>query len=257
MNLKDFMSYLERKYQYGVLGNLGNANDQPTLDILNFINQRGTDIWAEADWKWSRELLSIVLVPNQRQYVVSVVSGNPIDRIQDLIPYDPTGAFLQGEPLQERTIRDFYKRNDDGVWLANSVPSSAPGPVGFPCEYENLGLDANGNWNVIFSPLPNTAGKIGGYAKPVLYAYTIADVAANVAFKFFPNNVQIGALSDGVGSDIRQVQNNFVEAARLDGLFKSKLAKLVKTQTGVATDNSPITTRLPSIVRRMYRGRRR
>jgi hypothetical protein len=250
INLGDFISHSKREGTYGnvAIPPAQYATDQPTIDILASINKRATRIWARADWKWSQELLAFNITPAVRQYSVLAVSGNPIDRIKSLIPYDKTGTYLRGAPIRERTIESFYSK----------LPEQRDGT---PCtanvitDYCNIGQDAAGNWNVIVYPLPNIASKMGGYAKAVLYTYLMADVVANIPIKYFPNGVVLDSLYEGVMSDIAKIRGQDVEAIRLDQSFEAKVKRLVGEQIGVATDNSPITTALPATVNRM-RGRR-
>lgn len=252
IKLKDFCQHIMREAAYGQLAALGNAGDLPTSDILASINKRATRIWARSNWKWSNELLKFALVPNQRQYAVTAASGNPIDRILDLIPYDQTGTFLSGLPLSGRETRDFYVRT--------SVPQINPGGTtqfntGFPTDYYIVEMDANGNWQIIVDPVPTTAAWMGGYAKAILYTYLLADVQANNQIQYFPNGIVLEVLYDGVMSDVRSVQNNIPEAARLDALFEAKLKMLVGEQMNNVGDNTPHTTRLPSTVQRLRRRR--
>ncbi len=221
--LNDFVTILKREGRYGTPSI---TNDQITADILASINMRGARIWAAADWKWYRELLTFTMVSGTKQYAVLVVSGNPIDRIQTLIPYDATGAFLSGVPLTERTIQDFY--------------TFCPLTPGTPTDYYNLGIDANGAWNVILSPVPNITTKIGGYAKTVLATYTNADVVANVAIKYFPNAVVLDALFAGCMIDINLIQGMTPDVALAkEQAWEKKIQALIKEQLGVATDNTP------------------
>lgn len=257
IKLNDFLLHLLREGQYGNIATLGVAGDQPSIDVLSSFNKRVTRVWARADWKWYRELLSFNLVANQRQYAVLAASANKIDRIQELIPYDTTGTFLQGVPLQERDTWNFYQRTSAPSVVGFAAGGEAVYNQGPPTDYYNMGLDASGDWNIIVDPVPIVAGKMGGFAKAVLTTYTLADVLANIPIAYFPNGVLLDCIFDGCLSDVMRLRGLDVEAVRLDQTFEAKLKMLVGEQIGVATDNTPITTPLPSTVSRIRSRNRR
>lgn len=246
--LGDFVNHIFRESQYG---QTGIYTDQTVTDVVASINKRGARIWGRADWKWKRELLEIDLVADTRQYVVAAASGNDIDRILSIIPYDPTMTFLQGEPLTERTTRAFYARVTQPPWRNADGGGSSASNRGYPTDYYNLGTDSNGDWNIIVDPVPSAVGKLGGYAKAVLTTYTVANVVSNIAIAYFPNDVVLDCLFEGVMSDVERVKGDKVEAVRLDQSFQAKLKQLVSEQIGVATDETPIVTAMPPTVNKM------
>ena len=254
INLGDFVSRLKREGQWGQIGNNG---DQNTLDILASINARLVPIWSAADWKWNREIISFGLLPNVRQYAVLAASGNKIDRIESLIPYDSaTQTFLQGPPLTERTERHFYARTSAPQNLGTTAGGAVLWNAGFPTDYCITQQDANGNWNIIVDPVPTAASKMGGWAKGVLTTYQLADIIANNPILYFPNGVVMDALFDGCMSDIYKLRGLNVDATTNDLSFKAKIKVLAGQQTGVATDDTPIETALPDTVLSMRRRQR-
>ena len=234
----DFVGIVKRLGRYGTLGNVG---DQPTTDILNSINLRGGRVWAAADWRWSREILKFAMVPGQSQYVVLASSGNPIDRIINLIPIDLTATPpVQGMPLVEYTERQFYEK-------CNLRPGWSEG---YPRSYYNMGQNAAGQWQITVYPVPTAAFNMSGSAKAVLVPYTLAMVAANAPITYFPNGVVLDTLLDGVLSDVMAIQGNDTEKARLDIQFEAKIKKLIAEQIGVAEDNTPPTSDPPDVIMR-------
>ena len=135
--LGTFVSHLKRESRYG---QIAVTSDQATADVLSAINKRLAAIWGRADWKWGRELLSFALTSGTRQYTVTAASGNAIDRIQDLIPYDSTGTFLNGKPLTQRTTRGFFERHG-AEWGSTAPTTSAE--YGAPAEFYSVGLDSS------------------------------------------------------------------------------------------------------------------
>lgn len=251
IKLGDFVAHLKRTSRYGVVAT---TNDTPTSDILTSINKRLAAIWGRHDYKWGRELLAFDLVAGQRQYDVTAASGNPIDRIQDLIPYDSTGTFLNGEPLTQRTTRDFFKRHG-AAWGSDANLGLEPGQA---AEYYQVELTAANVRTVVIWPTPSAAGKMGGYAKGILTTYTLADVVANATIAYFPNDVVLDALFSGCMIDIALIQGMSVENSfALERGFEHKISRLVEDQAGVAQDNTPITTRMPATVRRLRSRRTR
>lgn len=257
IGVKDLLSRLMRQGQFGNIATLGNPGDQPTLDLIASLNSRLAPIWGEADWKWARESIRFALAPNVRQYTVATVSGNKIDRIQLLVPYDVTGAFLQGDPLNGRTELDFYTYCTMPKWDANSGGGSSNWNTGAPEDYYIVNLDANGNWTIIIDPVPVIASFMGGFAKALLPTYAIADVVANTVISYFPNGVVNDALFQGMMIDVGLLKGMTIEnAAGLENAFQAKIRRMVKQQIGVTTDNSPRTTRLPKVVSRSGVSRR-
>lgn len=244
IKIGDFVGIVKRESRYGTSSVL---TDQPTLDILNEVNVRATRIWGAADWKWTRETLQISLVSGTSDYVVDTVSGNLIDRILNIIPLDLTAAPpVQGKPLVELTERQFFEQCD-----------MRPGySAGSPEKYYNRGLDSNGKWGITVWPVPNTAFKLTGSAKPILSLYTLADIVANNPIRYFPNSVVVDVLLDGVMSGIKGIMGDDAEKARLDVQFENKLQKFIAEQIGVATDSTPPTSDLPDYLTRRRAGRR-
>ena len=236
--LGDFVGQIKREGQFG---SLLVTNDQPTLDILNATNRRLARIWAAANWRWRHEKLSIALVPNQSEYKVVAASGNPIDRIMNLYPLDnTTNPPLRGKPLIEKTERQFFSECD-------TRPGYCPG---VPEKYWNEGMDANNIWNIQVSPTPMSPGTIVGSAKMVLVPYVLADILANNPFTYFPNDVILDTLFDGVMSSVAACKGDTAGRDRLDGSFEAKLKILMGEQLGVANDDTPITSEPPTMVKR-------
>jgi len=253
IKLGDMVSHLKRTARYG---QTTVTNDPPTQDILTSINKRLSAIWGRHNWKWSREKLSFDLVAGVRQYDVTALSGNPIDRIEDLIPFDATGTFLAGKPLTQRTTRGFFERHGNDFGYPVTVEQPNRGERG---EYYQVELTADNVRTIVLWPTPDAASKMGGYAKGVLTSYTIADIVANVAIAYFPNDTVLDALFAGVMIDLGLIQGTTTpeSAAGLERVFSAKISQLVSDQAGVATDNTPITTKLPAIVARMMSRRNR
>lgn len=255
--LADFLTRLMREGQYGDLATLGQAGDRVTLDLLAAVNGRLADIWGRVDWKWSREALKVALVPGTRQYSLGAISGNPVDRIQDVIPFDAAGVNLVGKPIKERTTRHFYS-DTAAPGYSSGLGAAAPN-IGYPSDYYIVGLNANGQWVIIVDPVPNTAGFLGGYAKAVMPVYVMADVQANNPIAYFPSKLVEDTLFFGCMVNVGLLSGKLTPQTALpsEQFFEHKIARLVADNTGVATDNTPITTRLPSTVGRLRRGGRR
>lgn len=257
IGVKDLFSRLIRQGQYGQIATLGNAGDQPTLDLLASFNQRLPAIWGEGDWKWAREPLKFALAPNVRQYEVLAASGNGIDRIQVLIPFDATNTFLQGRPLAGRTEYDFYTYCAQPRWAGNANGGASSWNTGAPTDYYIVNQAADGNWVIVVDPVPVLAAFMGGFAKALLQAYALADVQANTPIGYFPNGIVLDAVVQGMMIDIGLLKGMSVEnAAGLEAAFTAKIKRLYKQQVGVTTDNTPRKTRLPNVVARLGRGRR-
>jgi hypothetical protein len=244
--LNDFISILKRVGHYGSPAVI---TDQATTDILNAVNVRGARIWGAADWKWQREVLAFGVTPGTTQYGVTAKSGNPIDRILDIIPVDKTvSPSISAAPLEQMEIGDFYLKCSQ----VNVIPD-------IPQKYINIGQDANGIWQIIIWPSPSSAFTMSGYAKAVLYTYLQSDVVANTAIKYFPNGVILDALMAGCLIDIGRIQGMSPETALgAESAWESKIKHLIGEQIGVASDNSPKTAPMPDrIVRRMMNRNRR
>lgn len=251
INIGDFVSHLMREGQYGNIANLGKTGDQPSLDLLASVNKRLAPIWGRADWKWAREPLKFPLAPGVRQYDVAAISGKFVDRIQILIPFDPTGAFLQGRPLRCRDDYDFYERIASP---GNPGGTTSSCNTGNPRDYYVVDIDVNGNWTIIVDPVPTVASFMGGYAKAILTTYTMADLVANNPILYFPNGVVLDALFTGCMIDVGLLKGGTIEAAAAkEPAFEAKIKRLVSDQIGVTTDNTPQTTPLPSTVQRLRR----
>lgn len=245
INISDFIDLVKRTSRYGVPTTPG---EQPTTDLLSSINLRGARIWGAANWKWQLEVLSFAVAQGTSQYTVKSKSGNAIDRILNIIPIDlSANPAVQGKPLQEMEIGDFYTKNDlrPGYNLG-----------GMPESYCNIGQDANGNWLIIISPQPSSGFKMSGYAKAVLPVYVQADVTANNPFKYFPNSVVLDTLFNGVYSDAKKSLGEDTVAKAYHDMFELSVKHLISEQIGVARDNSPLTIPLPDFILRRHRGRR-
>lgn len=246
INLNDFIGILKREGRYGLPATLG---DQATTDILNSVNVRLARIWGAADWKWQREVLAFQVGPGVIQYGVLAKSGNPIDRILDLIPNDPAVAPpVSGRPLEEMEIGDFYEKCSQ----VNVLPD-------LPSKYINIGQNSSGIWQIILWPSPSSSFTMAGYAKAILYTYLAADVVANTPIGYFPNGVVLDALMAGCLIDIGRIQGMTPETAlAAEAAWEMKIKHLIGDQIGVATDNTPKTAPMPDrIVRRMLHRNRR
>ncbi len=240
MNITDFITVIKRECRYGTPAVI---TDQPTADILAEINIRRKRAWAKWDWAWSLEAISFPLTAGVTQYSVLTVSGNPVDRITDLYPSATNlTPAIPGRPIQEITRQQFYTR------LADYPPALT---IDQPRRYINVGRNANGQWQVIFDAVPNTAMQILGWGKAILKTFVQADVVANTAFDYFPDGVVEDTLLDGVKSGIYAIQGNDAESSRLDQSFEMKLKMLVQEQDNAATDNSGITSPMPQAWIRM------
>lgn len=254
LGVGDLANQIKRE---GRFGQIGITNDQATADILAAINIRNSVIWNSADWKWTEEAIIINLVPNVRQYAVVASSGNPIERILEIIPYDSTGTFLQGDCWIEKSRLTFFNK------YQNIIPSTAGNPVTFPIDpedetyYTNIGQDANGNWNIIVSPIPSIAAKVGGFAKAVFAPYVLNDIVVNGPIKYFPYNVSLDCTLSGCLIDVDRIQGidgQIILAS--EGAWDRKIKSLVARNIGVARDNTPPKSELPTIVNKLRRQRR-
>lgn len=255
IKIGDFVSHLKRESRYG---QVAVTNDPATNDILTSINKRLAPIWARREWEWGRELLAFDLAVGVRQYAVAAVSGNKIGRIQDLIPYDSTGTFLNGQPLKQRTTRKFFELH--GAPRGSSPAAEQTDGEG-PSEYYQVDVDATNVRNIVIWPTPTAVSKMGGFAKGLLTSYTLADIVANNPILYFPNDVVLDSLFSGCMIDLALVQGMTVENSfSLEGAWKRKITDLVSDVAGDSIDNTPITTQMPGTVSRMrsrLQGRRR
>jgi hypothetical protein len=252
IKLGDFVAHLKREGRYG---QVANTNDPPTNDILTSINKRLVPIWARHEWEWGREPLSFNIVAGVRQYDVASASGNAIGRIQDLIPFDSSGTFLNGKPLKQRTTRKFFELHG-ADWGAQAQYDI--GDYAGPKEYYQVGVDATNKRSIVLWPTPSAASKMGGYAKGLLASYTLADLVANNPILYFPNDLVLDALFSGCMIDIAMLQGMTVENAfSLEGAWKNKIRDLVSDAAGDSKDNTPITTALPATVGRLRSRRSR
>ena len=255
IKLGDFVSHLKRTGQYG---QVAVTSDTPTTDILASINKRLVAIWGRAAWKWSVEPLRFALAPQTREYTVTAISGNAFDKIINLIPYDSTDTFLQGEPLSNRTERDFYAHcAAPRTW--EQAGGVSPGyNVGFPTDYYIKSQDSSGRWVIVVDPVPSAVAYIGGTAKKILTTYAVSDITANTDILYFPNAVVWDALFAGCMIDIGLIKGMPIENSfALEKGFEAKISRLVEDQIGVTSDNTPPTTRLPPTVNRLRANLRR
>ena len=238
----DLYRIASRTGQYGQSSSSpGWSGTIPAQDILDSINVRLTRIWAAANWRWRHEALSIPMVSGQSVYPVTVVSGQPIDRIMNLYPLDMTVAPpIQGKPLTEMTERQFFSKCD-----------IRPGRcAGGPESYWNCGMDANNVWSIQVYPVPSSAFSLKGSAKMVLTTYTLADILANNPILYFPNGVVLDCALTGILSDIAGCKGDPVNQGSRDASFEAKLKLLMGEQLGVATDETPITSDPPAMLAR-------
>lgn len=259
MGITDFVNWMKKESAYGTPGL---NTDTPTSDILTSVNARRNRIWRKpGGWAWSVAQLAIPMTPGQVVYAVTPKTpGQGIDRINNLIPNDPTvSPPVAGRALVQRTERQFY----------DEIQGCSPTYKGIPTKYLNLG-QVNGLWNVRVWPGPATAFTMGGSAKGILNTFLIGDVtgvapfspanvaqAANAPFDFWPNGVVEDILFEGVLSDIRFIQQRPQEAAALNASFEAKVKLLAAEEADAAKDNTPLTTKLPALVRRRMLSRRR
>lgn len=237
MGINDFANIIKRQGRYGLPATL---TDTATTDILSSINVRRKQIWSYWNWSWVLEQLAIPIIVNQTQYTVVAKSGNPIDRITDLIPQDASVVpAVWGPPLDELERQDFF------TWFA-AQPQNTPD---IPAKYVNIGMDANQRWQIILAPAPAQAFTMSGYAKKKLATYTIADINANTPMDYFPDGVVEFVLIDGCLSDIFHIQGQDVESARLDTQFNAKLLGMKVGQDNASRDDSGIVQTPPPPMR--------
>ncbi len=270
MGITDFISWVKRESRYGGAPLISNSNtDQPTIDILTSLNARRKRLWRKpGNWPWFVEQLSFPVIPGQVVYSVAALSGNKIDRIQNLIPVDPNATPpVSGLPLTLRTERQFAVDSRD-----YSSPSGAGANgifVSIPRIYKNLGL-VNGLWNIQIWPSPSQAFTMAGSAKGILNTFLIGDVTglgpfsagntgqiANPPFDYFPDGVIEDILFEGVMSDVARIQGQAAEAKSGDDSFEGKIKLLAAEEANAAKDDTPITRQMPALVMRRMRRRSR
>ena len=264
MNLVDFVTWVKRESRYGgspVITGAAAANDQPTLDILTSLNARRNRIWRKpANWPWFVEQIQFACVPGTVKYAVTTVSGNKIDRIQNLYQLDTTVTpNVYGFPFKQRTVRQFAQD-----MALNRLPKECAGI------YKNLG-QVGGVWQIEIGLGPSSAFTMAGDAKGLLNTFLIGDVtgvapfsAGNVAqainpnLDYFPTGVIEDILFEGVMGDIKKIQGNEAAGASADLAFEGKIKLLAAEETDAAKDNTPLTRPLPRLIqRRMARRCRR
>ena len=233
LGVADFIKIAKRESRYGLVGTTG---DQATTDVLNELNIRRKRIWAYWNWKWALEKLSFAIAINTTQYTVAAASGNPIDRITDLIPQDSTVTpAVWAAPLQELERQDFYS------WWAAQPSDSAD----IPAKYVNLGMDANQAWLIEVAPKPSQAFTMKGFAKKKLATYTAADITANTLMDYFPDGVVETVLLDAVLSGIFHIQGMDAVAAQIDAEMNRELLQMKTEQDMADKDDSGIVTKPP------------
>ncbi len=254
------MTWVKRESRYGgspVVTGPAAANDGPTNDILTSLNARRKRIWRKSDWPWSYEKLVFSVVPGNNIYSVAAVSGKQIDRIQNIIPNDPTASPpVAGKSLKQRTYRQFF----------DEIADYDPTYPGLPVKYLNLG-QVNGVWQVQIWPGPTVPFKMGGSAKGVLNTFLIGDVtgvapfsagnttgAANPPLDYFPDGVIEDILFEGVMGDVGMIQGDKAGYETAEASFEAKLKLLAAEEANAAKDNTPITSPLPAVVRRRRAG---
>lgn len=275
MLLNDFLYMAKRVSRYGgapVITGPAAAQDGPTIDVLAFTNARRKRIWRKpGSWPWFVEQISFPVVPGTVTYSVTAKSGNKIDRIQNLIPNDPTVIPpVSGLPLKRRTERQFFIDIRD--YYQSPTPQGPAGPtfIAIPDRYYNLG-QVNGLWQIRLWPSPSQTFTMGGSAKGVLNTFLIGDVtgvppfsAGNVAqainppLDYFPDGVIEDILLEGVWSDIKRTMGDEAGGNLLNSSFEAKIKLLAAEEADAARDNTPMTRPLPALVRRRMarRGRR-
>lgn len=223
----------------GAYGAVATTNDSQTQDVIDGLNVKLNRIWGSANWKWKREQLAFAVTSATDEYLVTASSGNRIDRILNIIPVDLTASpAVQGKPLVEVTERQFY-----------TDCSLTDGQKGLPTKYLNLGMDANNAWKVKIWRTPSSAFTMRGSAKMVLPIYAVADIVSNTPILYFPNDVVLDAVLTGMLAHIAGCKGDKEDQAIKDNVFEGKVGILVSDQAGVATDETPVTSQPPPVIR--------
>ena len=250
----DLYRIASRTGQYGTpASSPGWASSTPAQDILDAINVRLIRVWAAANWRWRHEDLAIPLIANQDVYEVASSSGNPIDRIISLYPVDKTKTpTRRGRPMVEMTERDFLSKDYPRSDFCSGAPS----------KYWNYGMNSNNVWRIQLAPIPRASVPyiIGGSAKMVLnptpaalsagaILFALADITANTSIPYFPNGVVVDCVLTGVLSDIAGCKGDTAGQSAKDAMFERKIVTLMGEQLGVATDDTPVTSEPPDMVK--------
>lgn len=228
MNIGDLCNIVKREGRYG---STAVTNDQATLDILNSINVRRKRIWQKWDWYWVLDAIQFNVASGTTQYAVQTVSGNAIGKIYILTLADNSVSPANVSLLKQITLEKYYE------WEINE-DSKLPG---LPDRYVNIGLGANGLFNVIISPSPSAAYTIQGYGKKILTTNVLADIIANTALDFFPDAICENVLLDGVLADIAMIQGDMPSYAGLNSAFEAKLKALVQEEAEALQDHGEWT----------------
>lgn len=229
MTLGEFLELCKRQMRHG---DPAVTSDQVTEDLVRYLNLRRRRFWRKWYWDWSLDELSTAMVVGQSDYTFGATVGEII-----ILQIEGEDDYLT--PVGMKEYFRWKKKANEGQ--------------GTPTHYIRLGRDASKNIKVRVWRTPSAAGTIGGFAKKRLTDYTVADIATNTGFEYFPDDV-LDILKVGVESDIAEAKGNKEEALEKDRRFEKMMKDLIPEE--MVKPDEQITTPAPEFWRRR-RGLRR
>src|SRR5258708_37509310 len=159
MLLSTFVGNIKRRTQVSTIANL---TDQPTSDIINFLNNRMYRVWRAWPWSWLWVPISFNTQPNVSIY--SIIGASDTIGVKSNVGGIVALTTAGGGYL----IRVPHKRYLE--WLASTqlnpvTQQPLQPPIGVVTNYVNVGRDAQQNIQILLWQTPSQIFTITGYGK--------------------------------------------------------------------------------------------
>lgn|SRR3990167_2272831 len=226
MDLPTFIEVTKRQTGFGDYTATNYTSDQPSEDIINFLNSRMRRFWRKHPWDWSIEEISQVFSGG----VSDMTLGSNVGRILSL--------GLKGQTRTLKPISFIYyiewKKSKDAA-------------QGLPGYYVRIGRSSN-NLKIKLIPTPEEGGTLEGFGQARHTNYTTSNIASNTGIAYFPDEVH-DILLAGVRADVYELLGK-PELSKIDNqLFENMIQDLIAEEQKNKPDEVP-TTLAPDYYRR-------
>ena len=200
--LAEVIISLKRLTNYG---SISTTNDQMTLDIIKFANDRRDQIARAWSWDWLDEEITINLQPGATAPQAFTLAAN----ISSVKVLGGSGIGALERITQKEYLKWYYEGNVSGH-----------GPF-----YFYAGRDAaTGARKIKVGNIANGVVTLTGYGKLRLTKFTVADIAAGTNFLPLPDDL-VGILKRFLEADIKNAQSKKDEWPLVENLAKEDLKR--------------------------------
>lgn len=228
--LDDFIKDLKRVNQFG---DELVTNDEPTADIIRWINKFRRAVAKLTAWSWL-----------MKAFTINVVAGSQVITIDSSIKKLVAISDSRGGALKKVTMQDAVK------WHTPAAGGTDNNCIGF---FTDLGVDPTTGARIIkVYGMPGATGTLTAYGTTTFTDFTLASIGTNANFLPFSDEI-VDMISELVSSRIQKFKQNPEWALQEKIAWDNLRIAMGEDQSDPIDD---VTTPLPPYYRRVKAMRR-